>query len=564
MVYQSLVAHLLRSEDAALRKPKKSLRFLAAAALVVIASCADTGPKPEQPISEPPVVQREFRAVWVASVANIDWPSRRDLTVAQQQAEIIATVERVRELNMNAIVLQVRTSADALYESKLEPWSEYLTGTQGKAPDPYYDPLKMWVDEAHKRGIELHAWFNPYRARHTQAKSPNAKTHIANTNPRAVKSYGGFLWMDPGETAASEQTLNVILDVVNRYDIDGVHIDDYFYPYPVPVPGTDVPPSSPDDTPQPRAELLFPDEQAWQAYLSSGGKLARADWRRQNVNTLIEKIYAGIKREKPHVKFGISPFGLGKPDKRPPGIAGFSQYDKLYADAELWLQKGWLDYFTPQLYWPIDQAPQAYGVLLDYWAKENTAGRHLWPGIYTSRINDTPKSWVPDEIVNQVLLTRKKEASDPLVRGHVHFSMVALLQNRKGINDQMKEKLYQSPALVPASPWLGKVLPPPPTVGLRRDHDRPNKVVLSIARAKQASAAQYVLWTLSGDQWRLALTPAGDDNADVSVNEWVYDELAGLPQAIVVSAVDRLGNESPRVRLSQLELKAAKVVKWQK
>jgi uncharacterized lipoprotein YddW (UPF0748 family) len=532
--------------------------------VMLMASCADVPTKPVLPVSEPPPTPREFRAVWVASVANIDWPSRRDLTVAQQQAEIIATVDRVREMNMNAIVLQVRTSADALYDSPLEPWSEYLTGEQGRAPQPYYDPLKMWIEQAHARGIELHAWFNPYRARQNAAKSANAKTHISNTNPRVVKSYGGQLWMDPGEPAASAQTLNVILDVVKRYDIDGVHIDDYFYPYPVPVPGSETPPPSADDTPQPRAELPFPDEPAWQAYLASGGKLARADWRRQNVNTLIEKIYTGIKREKSYVKFGISPFGLGKPEKRPPGIAGFSQYDKLYADAELWLQNGWLDYFTPQLYWPIKQTPQAYGTLLDYWAKENTAGRHLWPGLYTSRINDTPASWLPEEVMSQITLTRQRATTDAQTQGHVHFSMVALTQNRKGISDELKQKRYQTPALVPASPWLGASAVAPPVVSLRRNPERPNKIVVSFARQKGAPTYQFTIWTLAAGEWKLAILHAGDDSADVSLNEWVYDELAGLPDVIVISAVDRVGTESRGVRFNQDQLKSAQVVSWLK
>ncbi len=544
----------------------RSCLSLTAASVVLglVASCADVPTKPAGVETAPPPTPREFRAVWVASVANIDWPSRRDLTVAQQQAEIIATVDRVREMNMNAIVLQVRTSADALYDSPLEPWSEYLTGEQGRAPQPFYDPLKMWIEQAHARGIELHAWFNPYRARHTGAKSANAKNHISNTNPRVVKSYGGYLWMDPGEAAASEQTLNVILDVVRRYDIDGVHIDDYFYPYPVPVPGTEAPPSSPDDTPQPRAELPFPDDPAWQAYLAIGGKLARADWRRQNVNTLIEKIYTGIKRDKPHVKFGISPFGIGKPEKRPPGIAGFSQYDKLYADAELWLKNGWLDYFTPQLYWPIKQTPQAYGVLLDYWAKENTAGRHLWPGMFTSRINDTTASWLPEEILNQVALTRQRASTDPLLRGHVHFSMVTLTQNRKAISDALKNKLYQTPALVPASPWLSASAVAPPVVSLRRDGDRPNKIVVSLSREKGAATWQFVVWTRSAGEWKLTILYAGDDSADVNLNEWVYDELAGLPDAVVISAVDRFGTESRSVRLDVDALKSAKVVTWTK
>ncbi len=533
----------------------------------LLVSCADTGPKSKLAQPDPPPAPREFRAVWVATVANIDWPSKRDLTVAQQQTEIIGILDRAKQLNLNAIVLQVRTSADALYESKLEPWSEYLTGTQGSAPEPYYDPLKMWVDEAHARGLELHAWFNPYRARHTQAKSPTVKTHVSNTKPQAVKSYGGFLWMDPGEAAASDHTLNVILDVVRRYDIDGVHIDDYFYPYPVPVPGSDVPPPSADDTPQPRAELPFPDEPAWQSYLSAGGKMNRADWRRQNVNGLIERIHTGIKREKPLVKFGISPFGLGKPEKRPVGIAGFSQYDKLYADAELWLQKGWLDYFTPQLYWAIGQKAQAYGVLLDYWAKENTLGRHLWPGIYTSRINDTDKSWQPDEIVNQINMTRQKGNTDPLVTGHVHFSMVAMAQNRKGINDALKLKLYQTPALVPASPWLDAVAPPAPAVRTTTRSASAKAAAIEVQPAKGETADKFAVW--------VAYAPAiGTGAAGVGAPpKWTFQIVANTAQAgatsvlfprldednagiiaVVVSAVDRAGNESARVHLSAADI----------
>ena len=527
MVYQSL-----------------NCRLLCGAVVLLLSACATT----PSTFTEPPPAPREFRAVWVASVANIDWPSKRDLTVAQQQAEIIAIVERAKQLNLNAIVLQVRTSADALYDSKLEPWSEYLTGEQGKAPEPFYDPLKIWVAESHKRGIELHAWFNPYRARHPQAKTPNASTHIANTQPAAVKTYGTYLWMDPGEQAASDHTLNVILDVVRRYDIDGVHIDDYFYPYPIPVPGSAAPVPSADDTPAPRVELPFPDESAWAAYQAGGGKLAQADWRRQNVDQLIERIHVGIKGVKPWVKFGISPFGLGKPSQRPPGIAGFSQYDKLYADAELWLQKGWLDYFTPQLYWAIGQKAQAYGTLLDYWAKENTFGRHLWPGLYTSRINDTDKSWLPEEIVSQIKLTRDKGVNDPWVSGHVHFSMVAMLQNRKAINDQLSEKLYQTPALIPASPWLAVSAPTAPALDISRDAMRPNKI--TVRPAWDDRVAAFALWTSTGGAWQFSLQPAS--------TALVLDELSGLPDMLVWSAVNRAGIESARVAITRRQLQAAK------
>jgi uncharacterized lipoprotein YddW (UPF0748 family) len=567
MVYQGLSVFYAHR---GFRLRRMSARF-GSVALVSLAAlllgCAEPGQKSSTAASgtaatalatnaypEPPEVPREFRAAWVATVANIDWPSKRDLTTAQQQAEIIAILDRAQDLRLNAIVLQVRTVADALYASPIEPWSEFLTGTQGKAPEPYYDPLQMWVAEAHKRGIELHAWFNPYRARHTASRSPNAPSHIANTKPFAVKQYGGFLWMDPGESAAAQQTLDVILDVVRRYDIDGVHIDDYFYPYPVPMPGTETPPASPDDTPVPRAELPFPDQPSWSRYLASGGKLSREDWRRQNVNELVERIYNGIKREKPHVKFGISPFGIGKPDRRPPGIAGFSQYDKLFADAELWLNRGWLDYFTPQLYWPIDQKPQAYGVLLDYWARENTRARHLWPGIYTSRINDTEKSWQPKEIVDQVALTRVKGASDLQISGHVHFSMVALLQNRRGIADAMRRS-YANAALVPASPWLSGQAPAAPKVRLARVGD----TVRATVNASPADGAfTHVVWAKTGGQWVPTFYPILGTGAEVTVQTAVWP-MNGLPDAVRWSWVDRYGNESARIAISNADLRNAKV-----
>jgi uncharacterized lipoprotein YddW (UPF0748 family) len=548
-------------EEKMVRQSLALRKFILIAANAIVAGCASPTKAPVLPATParatqdmPPAAPREFRAVWVATVANIDWPSRKDLSVAQQQAEIIQIVERAKSLNLNALVLQVRTSADALYDSKIEPWSEYLTGAQGKPPVPFYDPLKMWIDESHKRGIELHAWFNPYRARHNQAKSPPAPSHIANTIPTAVKSYGGYLWMDPGEPAASKQTLDVILDVVRRYDIDGVHIDDYFYPYPVAVPGTEAPAPSPDDTPVARNELDFPDEPAWKNYLASGdksgGKMTRADWRRQNVNTLIENIYNGIKREKRWVKFGISPFGLGKPDRRPAGIAGFSQYDKLYADAELWLNRGWLDYFTPQLYWPIDQKAQAFDVLLDYWAKENTLKRHLWPGIYTSRINDTAKSWQPSEIVNQIGVMRSRAANNETVRGHVHFSMVALTQNRKSVNDALKSAHYREAALIPATPWLSRTAPTSPAVAFFPNKSRGGSTNIQLQSNPRDAVTQYAVWTRVSNAWKFSVIPATSNG--LTQGEWTL-ELNGegdRPTAVVVSAVDRVGNESDRVHIT--------------
>ncbi len=491
----------------------------------------------------PPAAPREFRAAWVSTVANIDWPSRKDLNVSQQRAEIIAIVNRAKELNLNALILQVRPSADAIYPSAIEPWSEFLTGEQGRAPSPFYDPLKLWIDEAHERGIELHAWFNPYRARHTAAKSPLARNHIGVTNPAVVKSYGGYLWMDPGEAAAAKQTLDVVLDVVRRYDVDGVHIDDYFYPYPVPVPG------STSTTATPPAEQDFPDDAAWQAFVKSGGKLNRADWRRQSVNALIERMHDGIHREKQWVKFGISPFGLGKPDRRPPGIVGFSQYDKLYADVELWLNKGWLDYLAPQLYWPVDQAPQAFGVLLNYWLKENTQSRHVWSGLYTSRIDATDKSWQPQEIVNQIKLARSRAQTAPAASGQIHFSMVALMQNRKGIGDELKAQLYSAPALIPATPWLENVVPPAPQIALEQRKNIRVKITPGNITSDAQSATTFAIWAKYGNeksaQWQFSVVPAVVKNASVET-ELLSTTQAGSLSAVVVSAISRTGSESAR------------------
>ncbi|HEY0862606.1 MAG TPA: family 10 glycosylhydrolase [Lacunisphaera sp.] len=497
--------------------------IFAALAIVLLAGCS-TVPKI---VENPPPAPREFRGVWVASVANIDWPSATGLSAAQLQAETIAILDRAKALNLNAIILQVRPAADALYPSSLEPWSEYLSGKQGG--DPGYDPLKFWVEEAHRRGLQLHAWFNPYRARHFQAKSGFAATHIAKTHPASVKQYGDYWWMDPGDAFASRRTVEVVADVVQRYDVDGVHIDDYFYPYPIPVPNAPKPAPG-----EPAANIEFPDEPSWKLYRESGGKLSRAGWRRQNVDQLVERLNRAVHQVKPHVLFGVSPFGLGRPDRRPAGITGFSQYDQLYADVERWLENGWLDYLAPQLYWPRDRKGQEFAVLLDYWQKQNTAHRHLWPGFFTSSINDTPKSWTVEEILAQIDLVR----AAPAATGHIHYSMIALQQDRKGISTRLQAGPNASPALVPATPWLDAVPPPPPVLKKQRD----GKVL--IQPAKGEAPASFAVWRRHGAEWRFSIQLA----AELTVAP------AGA-EAVVVSAVDRLGNESPRVALTLVKPK---------
>ncbi|HEX4859311.1 MAG TPA: family 10 glycosylhydrolase [Usitatibacteraceae bacterium] len=536
------------------RNARQCLGLLAVFWMVALGSCTSVPPAAPEAAPEraargtpqaetAPPAPREFRAAWVATVANIDWPSRRGLTTAEQQAEAIEIIGKAQALGLNALIFQVRPSADALYESALEPWSEYLTGEQGRAPAPYYDPLQFWIDESHKRGIELHAWFNPYRARHTAAKAANAASHIANTHPPVVKSYGGFLWMDPGEPISERRTLDVILDVVRRYDIDGVHIDDYFYPYPVTVPGS-----------MPPVDLEFPDEGPWNRWLAQGGANDRAAWRRGNVNRLVESIHAGIKKEKPWVRFGVSPFGIGKPENRPPGISGFSQYDKIFADVELWLQQGWMDYLAPQLYWPIAQREQAFEVLLDQWHRENTAGRHIFPGLYTSRIDASEKSWMPGEITDQIARVRARRAA----QGHIHFSAVALKENRRGINDELLRNAYGAsagPALPPAAPWLSTARPAPPEIDLERARASGGQEISVVVRRPE-SAWRLGTWVKARGVWSFRLWGVSMSPEDRGGHAMVttFRDLPGAIEAVVASTFDRYGTESERVQFSAGDL----------
>jgi uncharacterized lipoprotein YddW (UPF0748 family) len=530
-----------------------------------VRTCAADSVEPNCPTPAP----REFRAAWVATVANIDWPTKPGLPMEQQKAETIAMLNHLQALNMNAVLLQVRPGTDAIYPSTLEPWAEWLTGEQGRSPG--YDPLQFWIDEARKRSIEVHAWFNPYRARHTKAVSPNAKNHVANRMPHAVKSYGGFQWLDPGERAAQDHSFAVIMDVVKRYDIDGVHFDDYFYPYPVTeqaatqqIAGqnaitnalngqTNAVPSTVTRTPE--RELDFPDEPSWNAYVASGGKLSRADWRRDNVNRFVERVYRGVKAEKPWVRFGISPFGIGRPDRRPQGILGFSQYDKLYADVEIWLQRGWLDYLAPQLYWPIAQTPQAFPVLLDYWHAQNTAKRDIFPGLYTSRIDDTPRSWLPKEIEDQIALVRAKRGAP---QGHIHFSAAPLVQNRREIRSTLST-VYAQPALNTIAHDKRATSLNSLTFDIQiNNHDRPDYMGVNVSSStvgpSQTSAAtksgSLAIYLRYGNTWQFSTMPVAANfmNDGIAAKDLSFPRAnsQGTLNAIAVSFVDRYARESVR------------------
>ena len=281
------------------------------AASLTLSTCAPRTPAVSPDVrGSIPMPDREFRAVWVATVDNIDWPSKPGLSPDSQRVEALTILDASARLGLNAVVLQVRPQCDAFYASDLEPWSYYLTGVQGEAPEPFYDPLQFWIDEAHARGLELHAWFNPYRVKHPKQLGPMAASSVAIQRPDLVRSLGtgDFLWLDPGHPEVRELTQSVILDVASRYEIDGVHMDDYFYPYPSYNGGAD-----------------FPDDPTWALYQAEGGELARDDWRRANVDEFVESLHKRLRQLPRQVKFGISPFGIWKPHHPPAIEAGLDQ-----------------------------------------------------------------------------------------------------------------------------------------------------------------------------------------------------------------------------------------------
>jgi uncharacterized lipoprotein YddW (UPF0748 family) len=464
----------------------------------------------------PPPLTREFRGVWVATVGNIDWPSAPGLSTGQQRAELTAIFDRAAALHLNAVIFQVRPAADAMYASSLEPWSSFLTGRMGQAPDPLWDPLAFAVRAAHARGLELHAWFNPFRARYPGDAGPAARSHVSRRDPAAMRRYGRYLWMDPGSAQARRQAMRVILDVVKRYDIDGVHIDDTFYPYPVTAGGVEVP---------------FPDGATYRAYRASGGTLDRDAWRRHNVDSFVQQMYTAIKREKRWVKVGISPFGIWRPGN-PPGVQGFDAYAHLYTDSRKWLAEGWVDYLAPQLYWPIARPEQSYADLLAWWVDQNAKSRNLWAGNYAARVAGTAggsEVWPASEILDQVRLTREV----PGVSGDVFFSMSTLMSDPDSLDERLLAGPYAAPALVPAFPWLGRGTPARPVLSVARGQGA-GALVARLATASGQTPWQWVVQTRLNGIWRSEILP-GD------VREYT---VAGNADAVSLIAVDRVGSTS--------------------
>ncbi|MDB4582235.1 family 10 glycosylhydrolase [Draconibacterium sp.] len=382
----------------------------------------------------------EFRAVWVATVVNIDWPSEPGLTTKEQQKEIIKILDMHQKLGINAVIFQVRPSADAFYQSELEPWSMYLTGTPGLAPEPYYDPLEFWIQECHKRNMELHAWLNPYRVAQ-DAEQPLAGNHIAFKHPDWILKYGEKLYFDPGIPEARDFVIQVVKDIVTRYDVDAIHFDDYFYPYPL--------------------EEEFPDTTSFTLNNRGFAIESKSDWRRDNVNTTIKRLNEEIKSIKPWVKFGISPFGVWRNSTDDPigsnTQAGATNYDHLYADVIKWQEEGWIDYLLPQLYWQIGHPLVDFDLLANWW-KEHSYGRAMYVGQAPYRINpeSTTIEWTePNQIPKQIKILR----NIPEIAGSAYFSSKHFNRNLLGFQDSLKLNIYRKPAIVPPMQWIDDIPP---------------------------------------------------------------------------------------------------------
>lgn len=385
--------------------------------------------------------KREFRAVWIATVDNIDWPSKKGLPSGQQQQEFIRQLDLHQANGINAIIMQIRPAADAFYPSPFEPWSEWLTGVQGRPPQPYYDPLEFMITEVHKRGMEFHAWCNPYRAIFANNVSSITANHITKRKPGWFINYGNQRFFDPGNKEVQAYVNRVVEDIVKQYDIDAIHFDDYFYPYRIPG-------------------KAFNDQKSFARY---GNGMTLEDWRRSNVDSVIRQLNATIKKVKPWCRFGISPFGVWRnKDRDSLGSAtraGQTNYDDLYADILLWLRNNWIDYVAPQLYWEIGHPAADYEVLLQWW-NDHSYGKDCYIGLGTYKANKL-KAWRDPAVIPQQI---KELRTMPNVQGMIFFSSTSFFGNPLGWNDSLRNNYFRYPALIGARQDPGIALPPAPEI----------------------------------------------------------------------------------------------------
>lgn len=474
----------------------------------------------------------EFRGVWVATVENIDWPSQKYLSTDSQRTEFIQLLEMHRRNGMNAIIVQVRPATDAFYPSQYEPWSEWLTGMQGRPPIPFYDPLEFMISETHKRGMEFHAWMNPYRAEFSIGKYPILKTHITKLHPDWFLTYGSIKLFDPGNKEVQQYVTDVVRDVVSRYDIDAIHFDDYFYPYRI-------------------TGKEFPDTASFAKY---GSGLDREDWRRSNVDSIIVSLSKTIKQENKFCKFGISPFGVWRNiDKDPEGSntrAGVTNYDDLYADILLWLKNKWIDYVAPQLYWEFSYRNAPFGTLTDWWAKHSYE-RHLYigHGIYRALEGQSAAWRNNNELPNQI----KKVREYPEVNGSIYYSSKWFARNPNGWNDTLQNNYYKYPAIVPPMQWIDNTKPPAPVLSAEIISATNSNIVLQLSASGLAGVKQYSFYLsattdFSNDRIYKILPAQIDMQLNIS-----YDAIQGWDNFYIsVRSVSKTNNESENSKVYNL------------
>jgi uncharacterized lipoprotein YddW (UPF0748 family) len=419
--------------------------------------------------------KREMRAVWIATVANIDWPSNKKLSSKSQKQEMTQMLDEFQKNNINAIIIQIRPTSDAFYASTLEPWSHWLTGTQGQKPCPYYDPLQFIIDEAHKRCIEVHAWLNPYRVTNSEDTEHLSKKHIFYKKPELFLKYGGKTYFNPGLDETREFLNKVVEEIVKEYDVDAIHFDDYFYPYKY-------------------KNEIFPDLESFQKH-PRGFKNIN-DWRRNNVNLIIAELNQTIKKIKPWVEFGISPFGVWRNksnDPRGSATNATQNYDDLYADILKWLNDGTIDYVAPQLYWEIGKKNANYEVLVKWWS-ENSSNKNLYIGLYNSNlgVKEASSAWHKgNELVRQLNMN----SLYPQVDGVAFYSAHAFLKNIFNLNDSLKTNFFKYQALTPICRNIkGEDAITPVNFKIRNEG---NKILLQWDESKDSfnqKAAYYVVY----------------------------------------------------------------------
>ncbi|MEY2793809.1 MAG: N-acetylmuramoyl-L-alanine amidase [Bacteroidota bacterium] len=381
--------------------------------------------------------KRELRGVWIATVQNIDWPSNRNFNSITQREEFSNILNSHQQTGINAVFVQVRIASDALYAKSKEPWASVLSGLQGQAPIPYYDPLEFMIQESHNRGIEFHAWLNLNRA-NLSTKNLLSSEHIARKHPEWLLLYNGQHIFNFGLPEVRNYIEEVVRNLVQNYNIDGIHFDDYFYPYP-------------------SANSSIKDQEAFEKYKYPNERIE--DWRRRNIDILIQNISYIIKQEKPKVKFGISPFGIYRHktlnyEEGSPTRKGLQSYIDLFADTEKWIKEGWVDYIAPQLYWPTNHGVAPYGPLLSWWSTHSYE-RPVYAGIGAYHLKD---SWSTNELSKQLQLAR----SNSKVQGSIYFSSKLLTQNTKGWRDSLRRNHFKEVALVPTMPWIDSIPPKAP------------------------------------------------------------------------------------------------------